>query len=286
LATNAPPKPGNRHLNAEVRHLWERRARLLSDRQHAEGVKPRDWYRIQNATSADDEADIYLYDVIGGFWGVSAADFVHELRKITADKINLHLNSPGGDAWDGIAIYNALRDAEAEITVRVDSLAASAASVIAMAGDTVIMGRSSTLMIHDPWAMVIGNETDMRKEADVLNKLGDAIASVYADRANGEVTEWRDLMREETWYTDQEAVDAGLADEVASSSSATDRGARHFDLSAFKHPPRIDPPAPPAPAAPAASVPPPAAPVADPIVDPARAEARRELEAALAKVRL
>lgn len=236
-----------------------------------QGENPRPWYRIRNA-AADDTAEIYIYDAIGGWFGVSAADFVHELRQISESKILLHLNSPGGDAFDGIAIYTALKDAEAEITVKVDSLAASAASVIAMAGDRVVMSPHSTLMIHQAWGVVVGNSGDMLKEAEVLTKLDSAIAGIYADKAGGKVDEWMATMAEETWYTDQEAVDAGLADEIgtASASAQAQRSGLAFDLSVFKHPPK---------ALAAARTEP------RPVADPRVTNQLRELEAALAAAR-
>lgn len=191
----------------------------------------RDWYRIENATG--DEAVIYIYDEIG-FWGVTAADFVRELSAVSATRLTVRLNSPGGDVFDGIAIHTALRDHPAAVEVRVDSLAASIASVIAMAGDRVVMAKHSTFMIHDPFALAIGDAQDMRKMADVLDQLGDTIAGVYAERAGGSVREWRDRMLAETWYTDRETVDAGLADAVAGDEASTENS---FDLSIFRNTP-------------------------------------------------
>lgn len=190
----------------------------------------RDWYRIE--AKANDEADIYIYDEIG-YWGLTAADFVKDLQAVKASKINLHLNTPGGDVFDGIAIHNALRQHSASVAVQVDSLAASIGSVIAMAGDTITMAKHSTMMIHDPFGFAMGNAEDMRKMSEILDQLGDTIAGVYAERAGGSVREWRDRMLEETWYSDREAVEAGLADEVDGDSTAENA----FDLSIFKHPP-------------------------------------------------
>ena len=190
----------------------------------------RDWYRVES--KASDEADIYIYDEIG-YWGLTASDFVRDLQAIKASRINLHLNTPGGDVFDGIAIHNALRQHSASVAVQVDSLAASIGSVIAMAGDTVTMAKHSTMMIHDPWGFAMGNAEDMRKMSEVLDQLGDTIAGVYAERAGGSVREWRDRMLEETWLTDREAVDLGLADEVDGDSTVENA----FDLSIFRHPP-------------------------------------------------
>jgi ATP-dependent protease ClpP protease subunit len=191
----------------------------------------RDWYRIENSKDPD-EATVYIYDEIG-YWGTTAQQFVKDLQAVKAGTINLHLNTPGGDVFDGIAIHNALRQHSATVHVQVDALAASIGSVIAMAGDRITMAKHSTMMIHDPFGYVVGNAEDMRKMSEVLDGLGDTIAGVYAERAGGSVREWRDRMLEETWYSDREAVDVGLADQVDGDSQAQ----AAFDLSMFRHPP-------------------------------------------------
>ena len=173
---------------------------------------PRSWYRIENASK--DEAEIWIYDTIGG-WGVWASEFVDELRQIDATRITLHLNSPGGDVFDGIAIANSLIEHPATVTVKVDALAASIASVIALAGDRVIMGRAAQMMIHNASALCWGEASDLRAMADLLDKITGVIAQVYADRTGTPVKGWREAMDAETWYTAEEAVEAGLADEVA-----------------------------------------------------------------------
>jgi ATP-dependent protease ClpP protease subunit len=193
---------------------------LRADRREAAAQGERlgawDWYRISNATGADGApAVVHLYDEIG-WYGVTAADFVAELEGITASSIELRINSPGGDVYDGIAIYSAIIDHPASVAVKVDALAASAASFIAQAGDTVEMGRNSELMIHDAWGMCVGNAADMREMCDLLNKASDNIASIYAARAgNGGTATWRKRMEGEVWYSAAEAVEVGLADTVA-----------------------------------------------------------------------
>ncbi len=169
------------------------------------------WYSIRNVTDA--EADIYIYDEIG-YWGVTANDFISDLRDIKSSKIALHINSPGGDVFDGIAIYNAIRRHKAEVTVWIDGIAASAASFIAMAGDEVVMSPHSQMMIHEASGLVIGPADDMRKMADLLDKSSDNIAAIYAKRTEGTVPEWRARMKDESWFSDSEAVEAGLADRV------------------------------------------------------------------------
>ncbi len=188
-----------------------------------------DWYRISN--QAADIAEVFIYDEIG-YFGVTAADFVKDLRQITAGRIELHLNTPGGDSFDGIAIYNGLRDHPARVEVIVDALAASAGSFIAQAGDQVVMNRGSQMMIHDAWGLSIGNAADMAAMAELLDRQSDNIAAIYADRAGGTVGDWRELMRAETWFSADEAVEAGLADEVAGRDAAAENS---FDLSVFRY---------------------------------------------------
>ena len=178
------------------------------------GIEPRPWYRITNQTA--DEAEVMLYDEVGGWFGATADDFIAELRQITAPRMRVRVNSPGGSVFEGMAIASMLRAHPADITVRVDGIAASIASVIAMAGDRVVMMPGSTLMIHDASGMCLGDAADMAKMAELLDLLSNNIADIYAAKAGGTRDEWRTKMRDESWYLAQEAVDAGLADEVAS----------------------------------------------------------------------
>ncbi|MFI1472043.1 head maturation protease, ClpP-related [Streptomyces wuyuanensis] len=170
------------------------------------------WYRITNVSA--DEADVLIYDEISWF-GVSAEEFVSELRGVTARQLNVRINSPGGSVFDGITIANAIMAHPANVTVYVDGLAASIASVIALAGDRVVMMPRSQMMIHDASGLCIGNAADMRDMVDLLDKQSDNIAGAYAERAGGTPEEWRGRMQAETWYSAEEAVAAGLADEVA-----------------------------------------------------------------------
>lgn len=198
-----------------------------------------DWYRLQN--KAGEKAALYIYDEIG-YWGDTAASLVDQLGKVDADEIDVHISSPGGDIFDGLAIYQALKSHKAKVTVKVDGLAASIASVIAMAGDTVVIAPKASMMIHDGWTMAVGNAAELRKTADLLDKQSAVIASVYADRSNRDANFWRDQMREETWYTAQEALDAGLVDEIeGQEKKAADEP---FDLSVFAHAGRDNAPAP------------------------------------------
>jgi len=194
---------------AVAQNLEKQRARMA-----ASGATPGEWYRIEAHDTGT--ADLFIYDEIG-YWGVTASDFLNDLSAVTATSINVRINSPGGDVFDGIAIYNALLSHPAKVDTTVDSLAASAASFIAMAGDTVTMMPHSQLMIHDAKMMMFGafNPADLRDIAELLDRQSDNIAGIYADVASGSAADWRTAMQAETWYTAQEAVDAGLATKVA-----------------------------------------------------------------------
>jgi ATP-dependent protease ClpP protease subunit len=202
-----------------------------------------DWYRISNL--ADGAAEVVIYDEIGWF-GVSAGAFLEELKGVTAGEITLRLNSPGGDVFDGIAIMNVLRSHPAKVTTYVDGLAASIASVIAMAGDRIVMQPHSQLMIHNAWGMCIGDTADMTEMANQLARHSDNIAAIYAERAGGTVAEWRERMAAETWFTPEEAVAAGLADEVGKHDRPEQDPAvsNAWDLSVFRYAGRIAAPPP------------------------------------------
>lgn len=170
--------------------------------------------RFRVEASAD-TTDVYIYDEIGGWFGVWASELVPELVAIGTPQIAVHLNSPGGDYFDGVAIANALSSHAARVTIHVDGLAASAASVIAMSGDEIVMHPGSQMMIHDALTRTTGNATELRQTAELLDSVSQGIAELYAARAGGEAGEWRTAMRAETWYSPAAAVEAGLADRVA-----------------------------------------------------------------------
>jgi hypothetical protein len=141
-------------------------------------------------------------------------------------------------------MYNAVRDHPAFVEVTVDGLAASAASVLAMSGDEIIMNRASELMIHDASGMCWGNADDMGETGAILDRLSADIAAIYADRAGGTVTSWRDAMREETWYSANEAVEAGLAHRIVELKEDATQAKNRFDLTIFAHAGRSHAPAP------------------------------------------
>jgi ATP-dependent protease ClpP protease subunit len=206
----------------------------------------RDWYRIKN--KKEDRAVVDLFDEIGydPWWdvGISTTEFVKDLRAIKSSVIELHINSPGGAAFDGLTLYNALRDHDARIEVVVDGLAASAASIVAMSGEKITMNRGAEMMLHDASTIVWGNAAEMREVADVLDQLSSDIAAVYADRAGGTRAEWRDVMSGEAWFTAKEAVDAGLADEIVELQEDAEDVKNRFDLTIYAHAGRANAPKP------------------------------------------
>ena len=153
----------------------------------------------------------------------SAAGFRDALKSLGDVKnINLHINSPGGSVFEGIAIYNMLKQNPAKVNVYVDGLAASIASVIAMSGDAIFMPKNAMMMIHNPWTMAVGNADELRKQADDLDQITKASVVTYLNKADGKLDEstLKELMDNETWLTAQEAVDYGLADEVMEPNKA------------------------------------------------------------------
>lgn len=174
----------------------------------------KNWYSIKNASA--NSTYIGIYDMIGEY-GVNARDFIDELKAISTKNIDLHINSEGGQVFDGLAIYAALKNHPANVTITVDALAASAASFIVQAADTRVMEPNSRMMIHDAAGIVMGNAVDARKLADMLDDASNNIASIYAERSGRMPDEFRKAMQDETWYTAQDAVDAGLADSIAGS---------------------------------------------------------------------
>lgn len=205
----------------------------------------RDWYRITNIAAGAAVVDIF--DEIG-FWGVNAAAFQRELAQVSASEITVNLSSPGGEIFEGIAIYNALRTHPATVTVRVSALAASIASVIAQAGDRIVMLSGSQMMIHEGSGLCMGNAEDMLQMAQLLDRQSANIADIYAERAGGSADEWRERMKAETWFNAEEAVAAGLADEVETAPRKEEQPveamAARWDLSVFRHAGREQAPAP------------------------------------------
>lgn len=235
----------------------KRLLQLLADNRQA----PARRFEVVAAANAD-EAEIFLYDAIvddeveAEWWGgVAPQSFVKALRGITAGTIHLRINSPGGSVFAARAIETALREHKAKVIVHIDGLAASAATFIAMAGDEVVMAKGAMFMIHKAWTVAWGNADDLTATADLLAKIDGTLAETYAARTGKTAEEVAAWMAAETWFTAQEAVDAGFADSIADDSA---KASAAWNLSAYTKAPaalhRNEPAEPPAaPAPPAAA---------------------------------
>lgn len=205
----------------------------------------RPWYSIQNA--AAEQATISIFDEIG-YWGITASDFRRDFNAIKADIINLEINSPGGNVFDGIAIYNMLVASKATgktINAKVMGVAASIASVILMAADKIVMPANSMVMVHSPSGGVFGTADDMREMAEVLDKVKDSLIGTYMKRTGKSDEDIRAMLAKDTFMSAQEALDNGFADEMIDAIELTAK----FDLEdqpenirAFFKPPVVNPP--------------------------------------------
>lgn len=197
------------------------------------------------AAEADEGATISIYDVIGEDWwtgeGVTAKRIAGALRAIGKEPVTVAINSPGGDMFEGVAIYNLLREHPAAVTVKVMGLAASAASVIAMAGDRIEMGIGTFLMIHNAWGVVVGSDIDMDEAAAMFREFNGAMADIYVARTGlgkAEVTEMMSLNRGAgTWLQPNDAISKGFADAAFDGPDETTPPAARAELSARR---RID----------------------------------------------
>jgi ATP-dependent protease ClpP protease subunit len=191
------------------------------------------WAEHPLAAEADDPNSITIFDVIGeDMWtgaGFTAKRAAAALRSIGKNPVTVKINSPGGDMFEGIAIYNLLREHPAKVTVEVMGWAASAASIIAMAGDEIKMGLGTFMMVHNAWGMVIGNRHDMRSAADLFEGFDSAIADIYAARAKIDRKEIEKLMDAETFMGPNEAVAKGFADSVAEDLRADEGKTKNLD---------------------------------------------------------
>ncbi|MBL4757492.1 MAG: Clp protease ClpP [Rhizobiales bacterium] len=175
------------------------------------------WAELAPLAAMDDGATISIFDVIGEDMftgGFTAKRMDAALRSIGKNDVTVKINSPGGDMFEGIAIYNLLREHPAKVTVHVMGWAASAASIIAMAGDDIAMGLGSFMMVHNAWGMVIGNRHDMRDAADLFDGFDSAIVDIYEARASVDRKAIETLMDKETFMSPSMAVDKGFADFV------------------------------------------------------------------------
>lgn len=196
--------------------------------------------------TADAPGEIWLYDVIDAWaddwWGgVSAAMVVEAFQALDGAPVILHVNSPGGDVAEALAMYSTIKAYPGTVEVRVEGIAASAASYVALAGDTTVIEPNALMMIHDAWGIEIGNAEEMHRYADLLDKMSANIADIYATRVGGTAGEWRALMKAETWYTGREAVVAGLASGLIPERDTKEQVTVEdgWDLSVYAHTPPV-----------------------------------------------
>jgi ATP-dependent Clp endopeptidase proteolytic subunit ClpP len=197
------------------------------------------WFKIENKA---DKAEVWIYEQIGeDFWsggGTTAKSFQAELSKIKASQIDLHINCPGGEVFDGITIYNLIKQHPANVTTYIDGLAASIASVIALAGNQVKMADNALFMIHNAWGMTAGDSKEMRKMADTLDKVNGSISMAYKDKTGMDDEKIAELMDAETWLSAQEAKNFGFVDEVTEELSMAAACSKFIPIMAaakFKH---------------------------------------------------
>lgn len=183
------------------------------------------------------DVEVLIFGEIGLF-GITAKEVIKEIRDhgpITS--LNVRINSPGGEVFDGLAIFNFLNSLDVEITVQVDGVAASIASVIAMAGDVINMAENAMMMIHNPWAFAGGDAAELREMADLLEKVQENLIGIYEKRTGQTRDEIQTLLDAETWFTAEEAVDAGLADNITDRLEIAAKVCDAFDLSCFPNRP-------------------------------------------------
>ncbi len=196
------------------------------------------------AKADSSEVDIFLYDHIvssedeAEWWGgVAPESFVKAVYAVDpSHTINLRVNSPGGSVFAARAMEQALRAHKGKVVVHIDGLAASAATFVSMAGDEVVMAKGAMFMIHKAWTGMWGNAEDLRKEADLLDKIDGTLAETYADKTGKDIAAITEWMAAETWFTAQEALDAGFATSIAEAEAK----ALAWDLSAYQNAPKAE----------------------------------------------
>jgi ATP-dependent protease ClpP protease subunit len=182
----------------------------------------KNWYHIK-ALAVGDATEVMIYGDIGSNWdgtGIAAAKFVEEFNAITTAKINLHINSYGGDVFEGLAICTAIKSHPADVHTFVDGVAASIASAIAIAGDDCTIAPNAYFMIHEAWTFAMGTKNDLRQQADLLDKLDAGLAKTYAEKTGKTAEEMSAAMVAETWYNAEEAKTIGLCDAIGGEDAA------------------------------------------------------------------
>jgi len=171
------------------------------------------WYNIKNIST--DTTEVVIYDEIGA-WGMDSKTFIDEIKNISTDNVTLRINSPGGSVIDGLSIHDAIKRMPQKVTARIEGLAASIATIIALGADEVSMSENSLFMIHNVWGGETGGAEDMRKAADLMEKMGGRLLNIYAKKTGKSEDEIRAWMDAETWFTSDEALEAGFINTIDS----------------------------------------------------------------------
>ena len=207
----------------------ERTAKAISN-FWGKSLKDSDWYAID---TSEDQTEVLIYDVIG--WPfIDANVFARDFNRITSREITVGINSPGGDVFDGTAIFNTIDSHPARITTRIDGIAASMASIVALAGDEIQIASNAYYMMHNPWSLAIGDYRDFQKEGDLLERIAGNLAKTYSERTSVDIKTAQSMMDDETWIIGQELVDQGFADKVIGNKEAK----ATFDLSMYSNAPK------------------------------------------------
>jgi ATP-dependent Clp endopeptidase proteolytic subunit ClpP len=186
------------------------------------------WYNIQN--KAGKTADVYIFDEIGSY-GVTAKQFISDIKDLKDLPINLRINSLGGDVFDGMAMYNVIKRREAKTTVYIEGIAASIATIIALGADEVVMAENSLFMIHNAWGGAMGEAEDMRKTAATLDKISSELTDIYRKKTGLSYDAISNMMSDETWLNAEEAYELGFVDTISDSIKV----AAKYDVSKFKN---------------------------------------------------
>ena len=191
-------------------------------------LKEMNWYNIKNISKTTTE--VVIYDEIGQ-WGIDSKTFIDEIKEISTENVLLRINSPGGSVIDGLSIHDALKRMPQKVTAQIEGLAASIATIIALGADEVSMSQNSLFMIHNVWGGETGGAKDMRKAADLMDKMGDRLVNIYVSKTGKDESEIRNWMNEETWFTADEALEAGFINLVEKPIAL----AAKFDVQKFNY---------------------------------------------------
>jgi ATP-dependent protease ClpP protease subunit len=229
-----PRKASNRKSRAPSRSRVHNAIKAEAPNARAPGASG---VGVINARANGAVLELDVFGPIGGWEGVTAQKFKQTLDEYGAgaSEIVVNINSPGGDVFDGVSIHNLLVSHEANVTTKVYGLAASAASVIAIAGDEVLMGEGSFIMIHNAWSVAMGDTREMAKMSRTLSAIDKELAASYASHTGADTDAIKDMMDAETWISANEAIEQGFADGIFKADSDAQNS---YDLSAFRNVPK------------------------------------------------